>query len=168
MEPDCHADRQRRRVCQQFARRADRLYVQVPDPLRDLLHSTPQPGGTPVTLTATPDTNSLFGGWGGDCGIPACAGKSCPITMGSIKDCSATFTYVKPARIAGSNPLKEYDSLQAAYDDPLTLDGAVILAREFTFLGGLILDKAKKVTIKGGFAPDYNAPVPATHCSKGA
>jgi hypothetical protein len=87
--------------------------------------------------------------------------------MGSIKDCSATFTYVKPARIAGSNPLKEYDSLQAAYDDFLTLDGAVILAREFTFLGGLILDKAKKVTIKGGFAPDYNSTRPGYTLLKG-
>jgi hypothetical protein len=119
---------------------------------------TPQPGGTPVTLTAAPDnTDSLFGGWGGDCGIPACTGKSCPITIGSIKNCSATFTYVKPVRIAGSNPLREYDSLQAAYDDPLTVNGAVMLAREYTFIGNLNLNKTKNITVKGGFAPDYVA-----------
>jgi hypothetical protein len=119
--------------------------------------STPLLSGTQVTLTATPDTNSLFGGWGGDCGNPACVGKLfCSITMDSNKTCTATFTYVKPARIDGSNPLREYDSLQVAYDDPLTLDGAIILAREFTFIENLNLKKTKRVTIKGGFDPDYN------------
>jgi hypothetical protein len=114
-----------------------------------------QPEGTPVTLNATRDANSRFVGWGTACS--SCGTSvACPVTFDVSKTCSATFTYVKPARIYGSNPLREYDSLQAAYDDPLTLDGAVIQAREFSFIENLNLDKTKNLTIKGGFDPDYN------------
>ena len=73
--------------------------------------------------------------------------------MSADRAVTATFSYVKPARIAGSSPLLEYDSLQAAYT--AAPPGSVILAREFTFSEDLILGLVKSVTIKGGYAPNY-------------
>lgn len=47
---------------------------------------------TSVTLTATPDAGSTFGGWGGDC--QSCGMSSqCPITMDSDKSCYAIFNF---------------------------------------------------------------------------
>ncbi len=46
------------------------------------------PAGTALTLTATPDTNSLFGGWSGDC----TGTGSCLLTMNGDKAVTATFT----------------------------------------------------------------------------
>lgn len=46
--------------------------------------------GTSVTLTATADTGSVFGGWGGDCSSCG-ANTNCSITMDSDKTCTATF-----------------------------------------------------------------------------
>ena len=48
------------------------------------------PANTTVTLTATPDTGSIFGGWSDDC---SSCGQSftCTITMDSAKACTAVF-----------------------------------------------------------------------------
>ncbi len=46
--------------------------------------------GTTVTLTATPDADSVFAGWGGDCS--SCGiDTNCEITMDADKTCTATF-----------------------------------------------------------------------------
>ena len=48
--------------------------------------------GTFVTLTATPDAGSTFGGWGGDC--QSCGMSSqCTITMNTDKSCYAIFNF---------------------------------------------------------------------------
>jgi len=48
---------------------------------------------TSVTLTATPDTGSIFGGWSGDCS--SCGtNATCQITMNSNKTCTAVFNTV--------------------------------------------------------------------------
>jgi|GEM_PF-5550542 len=48
------------------------------------------PANTLVTLTATPDQDSTFGGWGGDCS--SCGSNyTCQITMDTNKACVATF-----------------------------------------------------------------------------
>jgi len=70
--------------------------------------SQPYDFGTSVTLTAHPDPDSVFGGWGG-----ACSGMTitCPLTMNSNKLVTATFT-AKPVLTVtvsgdgtvGSNP----------------------------------------------------------------
>jgi Divergent InlB B-repeat domain/WD40-like Beta Propeller Repeat len=50
--------------------------------------SEPYDEGTTVTLTASPDSTSAFGGWSG-----ACAGTgSCTVTMNASKSVTATFT----------------------------------------------------------------------------
>jgi hypothetical protein len=115
--------------------------------------STVQPYGTLLTLNATQDSSTLVT-WSG---CDSTNLNSCNITLTSDRTVTTTFTYVKPVRIDRSNPLREYDSIQAAYDDQLTVNGDVILAREFTFIGNLNLNKTKNITIKGGFAPDYVA-----------
>lgn len=48
--------------------------------------------GTTVTLTATPDSGSVFTGWSGDC-----SGDSCDLTMDSDKAVTATFDAEPPA-----------------------------------------------------------------------
>jgi len=53
------------------------------------------PANTLVTLTATPDQDSTFGGWGGDCS--SCdTNYTCQITMNTNKACVATFTKTTP------------------------------------------------------------------------
>jgi hypothetical protein len=44
--------------------------------------------GTQVILTASPDSNSLFSGWGGDCSGTS---SSTQVTMNGNKNCTATF-----------------------------------------------------------------------------
>ena len=104
--------------------------------------------GTPVILTAFGDSNSLFTSWSVPCSVGTCS-----VTMNSSQTVTATFSYVKPARIAGSSPLREFDNLQAAYI--AALSGQTILARQFTFTGPLTLDLGKNITIMGGYAPNF-------------
>ena len=105
--------------------------------------------GTPVTITPYGDGNSLFSSWSGECG----GSGACAVTMDADRTVTATFSYVKPARLEGSSPLLEYDTLQAAYS--AAPPGGVILAREFTFVENLTLGLVKGVTIKGGYAPNF-------------
>ncbi len=49
--------------------------------------------GTSVSLTATPASGFVFGGWGGDCGGQ---GNPCPLTMNAPKTVTATFTALPP------------------------------------------------------------------------
>jgi hypothetical protein len=54
--------------------------------------------GTPVTLTATPDANSVFSGWSGGCTGTA---STCQVTMNANVSVNATFT-LKPYTITAS------------------------------------------------------------------
>src|SRR6266853_6015472 len=49
--------------------------------------------GTPVTLTATPASDSTFSGWGGAC---AAQGNSCTATTNSDSTVTATFQLLPP------------------------------------------------------------------------
>jgi hypothetical protein len=101
-----------------------------------------------VTLSAYPDTNSLFSGWS------ACAGQDdCAVTMDNDKSVSAQFNYVQPARIPG-NPPAYYMFIGDAYTH-LPAEGT-IQAREFLFDEELTLNRGLAVTIEGGYDLDYS------------
>jgi|GEM_PF-477582 len=110
--------------------------------------------GSRVIMKATPSTSSLFTGWSGECnGVCSCNGASatCDISQGSEIRLNATFSYVKPAMIDGTGAY--HDTLQAAYNSALA--GQTILVREFSFTENLILNEAKAVAVKGGYAANY-------------
>ena len=48
------------------------------------------PVGTQVTLTATPDASSVFGGWS----VAGCSGTTCTFTMSADRTVTATFTQI--------------------------------------------------------------------------
>jgi hypothetical protein len=54
-------------------------------------------GGSVVKLTATRDSNSVFGGWGSQCG--GCNGISCVVTVNDNKNCTAVFNEADRVRI---------------------------------------------------------------------
>lgn len=60
------------------------------------------PQGTVVTLTATPDSNSAFSAWGGDCAAEA--SPVCRLTMSGNKSVSAIFSLT-----AGNTPINPDD-----------------------------------------------------------
>jgi Carboxypeptidase regulatory-like domain/Chitobiase/beta-hexosaminidase C-terminal domain len=112
--------------------------------------SAPYANGTLVTMTATPDWKSLFGGWSN-----AYTGMTNPvgITMNANKTLSAAFTLNLQARVGGT----DYASLQTAYDNAATIDGSTIKARVYTFLEpNLLFIQNKTVTIDGGWNSDYS------------
>ncbi|HBG06372.1 MAG: hypothetical protein A2075_13240 [Geobacteraceae bacterium GWC2_58_44] len=123
--------------------------------------SYPPPAGTcssgqtpagPVTLTATASGNSLFGGWGGACA--GCSGSSCALTLDSNKSCSATFTTLAPARIAG-NPPVYFTLLQDAL--AAATNGAIIQARAVSFPAHLTATRPGRVGLKGGYDGSFGA-----------
>ena len=99
------------------------------------------PDGTTVNLTAYVDDNSLFDTWTGDC-----SGKECSVLMSADREVTATFSYVKPAKV-GATP---YETLNTAYDDP---NAGAILTREYTFTESL--NVGKNITIIGGYDTSF-------------
>lgn len=108
--------------------------------------------GTALTLSATPDNNSLHA-WSGDC---SGTGDCGPLKMSSNRAVTATFSSVQPARIVGP-PLQEFATLQDAYNGAAVPPAlTTILARRYDFPpGDLVLDQGKAVTIKGGYDTSY-------------
>ncbi|HEY6009099.1 MAG TPA: hypothetical protein VIU40_12310, partial [Geobacteraceae bacterium] len=105
------------------------------------------PFGTPVTLMATPDADSIFAGWTGG----GCAGLAdCTITTTSTTAVSAAFDYVEPAKVQGGN---SYSTLSGAYTGAQQDD--VILARTFGFKEDLVLGRDIACTLRGGFDTSF-------------
>jgi hypothetical protein len=115
-----------------------------------------EPFGLPVTLTATPDANSVFSGWSGG----GCLGTgNCLTPVNGNTTVNAAFSYVQPANISGTT--NYYDSLQTAYDN--TPDGGVIKARDFVFTENLNINKAlTRISLDGGYATDYQSIIGET------
>jgi len=107
--------------------------------------------GTPVTLTAFGDSNSLFTTWSG-----ACTGGTCSVTMSADRNVTATFSYVKPVMIDIAPPQYFLTFLEAyTYAKVNLLTNVVFKSRAFTFVEDFNLSDPLNVTIKGGYAPNY-------------
>jgi sugar lactone lactonase YvrE len=102
-----------------------------------------------LTLLASPDSNSLFGGWSGGCTV---SGNSCTVTMDAAKTVTANFDAVPQARIVGGTG---YSLLSAAYS--AAANNAVIQARAVLFDNGdLILNRPVSIFFRGGYDTGFN------------
>jgi hypothetical protein len=110
--------------------------------------------GTPISVTAIADGNSVFNRWSGGCiGI-----NPCSLTVDVESSAVATFDYVEPALIVNTSSVpKAQSSLQNAYDVVSNnfVDPTVIKARYFTFTESLLFDKNISITLIGGFDPTF-------------
>jgi hypothetical protein len=118
--------------------------------------------GSLVNLTATPNADSIFAGWSGDCSH--CGSNSeCQITMDSEKTCTATFTgfipisdcrqisssgeYIISRDLYGVNIGENYCILISASDVVIDGNWHNITGSNFNF-GILVSNGIKNVTIK--------------------
>jgi trimeric autotransporter adhesin len=102
--------------------------------------------GTPITLTATPDSKSSFAGWG----TPCSGTDTCRFTLNGNAGVSATFSVVPRVKLPGPT---YYGSLQDAYGH--AVDGDTLNAIAFSFIEILHLDRPIKVALKGGKSSDF-------------
>ena len=103
--------------------------------------SGPFTQGTTIALHITPDTNSTFGGWSGDC----TGTGSCTPAMASAGNVTATFLAAPKARVGAIG----FDTLLAACN--AAGNGAIIQAREVEFAENLLLSKGSNVILDGGY-----------------
>ena len=101
---------------------------------------------TLVTVTATANAASSFGGWSG-----ACSGTGgCTVVMSADKSLGALFNLIPRARI-GATP---YGTLTSAF---LAVGaGQVIEVKALAFVENLLLDRGLNITLRGGYADDYS------------
>ncbi len=105
--------------------------------------------GTALILRASPDTLSLFTGWSG-----ACTGTGdCSLTMDSDKSATATFGSAPKVKVG----VKEFTTIQAAYDDVSTVNNSVIMLLNGTLPGAFTADRSIVVTLQGGYNAAYGA-----------
>jgi uncharacterized protein len=108
--------------------------------------SADYPVGTSVSLFATPDWRSLFGGWSG--GVTSSA-NPVTFTMDGSKAVIATFS---PAPLLQVGPAG-YPDLQGAYD--AADSGAIIQMLDRAVVGILDANRDITVTLKGGYDSGY-------------
>jgi len=117
--------------------------------------------GTGVTLRATADQYSLFGGWSGVCVNTA---GDCSFTMGGTKSATAAFSIdtAHSVMIGVPSPLY-YPTIQSAYQ--AAVDNAIIQIWGIDFSEGLIFDQGRAVTVQGGYNGGYsnNSGVTTVH-----
>lgn len=109
-------------------------------------------GGAVVQLTATPDPGWAFAGWSGDA-----TGSTNPlnVTMDDDKNITATF-----GTVTNTNTGRGYTTIQAALDDPATLDGHTIHAGAATYIEQV--EVTKNVIITGDGCASTIIKSPAT------
>lgn len=105
--------------------------------------------GTSVTLTAVPDSLSLFGGWTG-C---VSATSSCSVTMDANKAITASFGLAPKVVILRNG--YSYDTLLSAYNEAQSSDTLKLL--EDTLLIGTTINKA--LILEGGYRADFTRTV---------
>lgn len=116
--------------------------------------STCTPGqfqpNTVVTLIASADANSTFGGW---TGCSTVSGSSCSVTMSGAKNVSTSFVAAAKARIMGG---ASYGLLADAY--AAALANAVIQARNVLFDDGVLtLGRPVAVKLIGGYDTSFGS-----------
>jgi hypothetical protein len=107
--------------------------------------------GTTVTMTGTPDSNSVVT-W------PDCTPQvSCytlmggpSVSMSGPESLTATFTYVYPAKIPGTG---NFSSLQSSYN--ASVGGGSIQARTYTFTENVVCAQNIAVSLSGGYDISY-------------
>ena len=107
----------------------------------------PYPTGASITLSATPDSDSLFTTWGGDCSGTG----DCTLTTAVDHSATATFTGVSPVRIGST----DYPTLQAAFN--AVNSTTTVLARNRTFVEDTTLSQPWTVTLAGGYDITYGS-----------
>jgi hypothetical protein len=107
--------------------------------------------GAQVMLTALPDPNSIFGGWGGDC-TPS--GYNCLVTMAADREVTALFTLTAPKAMIGTTG---YISLNAAYTAAPTPGPTTILALDAELPEDLAVGSGKEIILIGGYNTAFNA-----------
>jgi len=102
--------------------------------------------GTTVNLIATPDVNSTFSGWTGDCIISS---SICSTTMDSAKSVIASFNIASKAMIGSTGYTSFTDAYLEASDSPTIIKmlGDVL---------PIISVISKPLVLKGGYLPDYS------------
>ncbi|HBG06395.1 MAG: hypothetical protein A2075_21850 [Geobacteraceae bacterium GWC2_58_44] len=108
------------------------------------------PIGTTVNLFATPDGNSVFTGWTGNCSGNA----GCILVMGDDRSTTGTFTHVAPLRIVDSMA-RYFSTIRLAYDYIPSAGKETIQARKVELVGNIVLDRDVAVKVKGGYDTSY-------------
>jgi M6 family metalloprotease-like protein len=106
--------------------------------------------GTIVSLWATPDAKSTFGGWGGACSGTA---SNCSLIMDVAKSVTATFAAAPKVMVNSAG----FPSFQRAYDDGSTRTGGVIKMLGGSLVGDIVAGRSITVTVAGGYNADYRA-----------
>lgn len=101
-----------------------------------------------VTLTASPDVDSIFTSWSA-CEAPG----NCSVTMDMNNTVTATFDYVMPVKVVSTG--QGFNLIQEAFTAITT--GGTIMAREHTFTEtSLVLNKpGLAIVFKGGYNTGY-------------
>jgi hypothetical protein len=128
-----------------------------------VFHNVPSPGFTCIsrtctaqlgsggiyTLTAEPNSNSIFEGWSGECATNS--GNICTVSMNADRRVTATFNLALPVRILNAS---YYESLQDAFDG-VTAQVSTIQARAMELTGDLSANRGKEITLAGGYNSNF-------------
>lgn len=106
--------------------------------------SAPFAVGAQVRLMATPDVNTLFGGWSGGC----TGTGDCLLSLAADTPVSAFFNHVPALRIFGGS-VTGHETLAGAFQ--AASSGDRILARARTLSGQTVLSGAKRLILDGGY-----------------
>jgi hypothetical protein len=115
--------------------------------------STTFPHGTPILLTTTLTSVSLFDHWDGACSGTA---PTCNLTLNGDQTVGATFTYLAPLKISGSATY--FDTLQHALDAMADNSTITLLGRDVGLNSGFTLNRPVTITFKGGYDKGFSAP----------
>jgi hypothetical protein len=106
-----------------------------------------------VVLTASVGGNSIFAGWSGG----GCSGTgTCTVTLAGTTVVNATFNIIPLVRIGTT----DHATITSAYT--AAADGATIMARTYTFIEDLTLDRAISVILAGGYDAGYSSAAGVT------